>query len=101
VAERLGAVPLLADLDDLLRKGRLGGGQPGRPAADAFALTGRERDVLELLALGRTNREIGETLFISEKTASVHVSNLIAKLGVANRTEAAAKARAVGLLVAE
>jgi DNA-binding NarL/FixJ family response regulator len=60
-------------------------------------LTGREREVLALVSQGRTNREISERLFISVKTASVHVSNIMAKLGVANRTQAAAKARALGL----
>jgi Bacterial regulatory proteins, luxR family len=53
--------------------------------------------VLVLVSQGRTNREIGENLFISEKTASVHVSNILAKLGVANRAEAGAKARTLGL----
>jgi len=60
-------------------------------------LTSREREVLVLVAHRRTNREIGEDLFISEKTASVHVSNIMAKLGAANRTEAGAKAHALGL----
>ena len=56
-------------------------------------LTPREREVLDLLATGATNKTIATTLFITEKTASVHVSNLLAKLGVANRGEAAALAR--------
>ena len=60
-------------------------------------LTGREREVLALVAKGQTNRGIGETLFISEKTASVHVSNILAKLGVTNRTEAAHAARDRGI----
>ena len=62
-----------------------------------FALTPREREVLALVADGRTNRQIAEALFISEKTASVHVSNILAKLGVTNRAEAAAVAHRVGL----
>ncbi len=56
-------------------------------------LTPREREVLDLLATGATNKTIATTLFITEKTASVHVSNLLAKLGVANRGAAAALAR--------
>ena len=56
-------------------------------------LTPREREVLAVLVTGATNRVIAERLFISEKTVSVHVTNLLAKLGVANRGEAAALAR--------
>ena len=59
----------------------------------AVALTPREREVLDLLATGATNKSIAETLFITEKTASVHVSNVLAKLDVTNRGEAAALAR--------
>jgi DNA-binding CsgD family transcriptional regulator len=66
-------------------------------AAERFGLTARELDVLALVAEGRTNRQIAEALFISAKTASVHVSNILAKLGVANRGEAAAAARRLGL----
>ena len=53
--------------------------------------------MLALVAEGRTNRQIGDALFISEKTASVHVSNILAKLGVANRAEAAATVHRLGL----
>jgi DNA-binding CsgD family transcriptional regulator len=60
-------------------------------------LTPREREVLDLLAEGATNRDISGALFISEKTASVHVSNLLAKLGVPNRGAAAALAHRLGL----
>jgi DNA-binding NarL/FixJ family response regulator len=60
-------------------------------------LTDREQEVLLLLADGRTNRQIGELLFMSEKTASVHVSRILSKLGVANRAEAAGIAHTVGL----
>ena len=70
---------------------------PATPAEQA-GLTAREREVLELLSEGRTNRQIGEVLFISTKTASVHVSNILAKLQVANRGEAAATARRLGLV---
>ncbi len=70
---------------------------PATPAEQA-GLTAHEREVLELLSEGRTNRQIGEVLFISTKTASVHVSNILAKLQVANRGEAAATARRLGLV---
>ncbi|WP_199835151.1 helix-turn-helix domain-containing protein, partial [Streptomyces scabiei] len=73
---------------------------PADPVA-ALGLTGREHDVLRLVAVGRTNRQIAEELFISPKTASVHVSNILAKLGVSGRGEAAAVAHRVGLSPAE
>jgi DNA-binding CsgD family transcriptional regulator len=66
------------------------------PAADV--LTGRELEVLRLVAAGQSNRRIAEELFISPKTASVHVSRIIAKLEVTNRIEAAAVAHRLGLL---
>lgn len=83
---RLGATPLL---------GELGVAHSG---ADAGALTPREREILVLVATGRSNASIGTQLFISAKTVSVHVSNVMAKLGAASRTEAAALARATGLI---
>ncbi|HET7473831.1 MAG TPA: LuxR C-terminal-related transcriptional regulator [Candidatus Limnocylindrales bacterium] len=69
------------------------------PAApkDTFGLSRREREVLSLIAEGRTNREIGERLFISQKTVGVHVGNILAKLGVSGRVEAAAVAIRLGL----
>ena len=63
------------------------------------ALTARETEILGLVAQGRSNGEIARQLFISTKTVSVHVSNILAKLGAAGRTEAAAIARRDGLLV--
>ena len=69
------------------------GARAGRDEGPA-ELTPRERQVLDLLVEGATNRAIARTLFISEKTVSVHVSNILAKLGVSNRTEAAAAVRA-------
>ncbi|HUQ78140.1 MAG TPA: LuxR C-terminal-related transcriptional regulator [Patescibacteria group bacterium] len=65
--------------------------------ADTFGLSRREREVLSLMAEGRTNREIGERLFISQKTVGVHVGNILAKLGVSGRVEAAAVAIRLGL----
>ena len=63
-----------------------------------YGLTGRELAVLQLLAAGRTNGQIGAELYISRKTASVHVSSILRKLGVANRVQAAALAERAGLL---
>ena len=67
-----------------------------RDTIDPF--TPRERSVLRLVALGRTNRQVGEELFISEKTVSVHLSRIMAKLGATRRTEAVAIASERGLL---
>jgi DNA-binding NarL/FixJ family response regulator len=66
--------------------------------SDTLGLTAREREVLALLVEGHTNRRIGEELFISESTAGVHVSNILGKLGVATRTEAATVAARLGLV---
>ncbi|MGW2340938.1 helix-turn-helix transcriptional regulator [Streptomyces sp. NPDC001661] len=98
-AVRLGAEPLREALDALIRRGRLS----DSPAAGdrIAALTARESDVLRLLGRGRTNRQIGEELFISGKTASVHVSNILAKLGAASRTEAVGIAYREGLIEPE
>ncbi|MGG7571317.1 helix-turn-helix transcriptional regulator [Streptomyces sirii] len=75
-----------------------GDGSPADPApAEALGLTPRERDVLRLVAEGRSNRQIADTLFISPKTASVHVSNILAKLGVSGRGEAGAVAHRLRL----
>ncbi|NEA66985.1 helix-turn-helix transcriptional regulator [Streptomyces sp. SID12488] len=100
-AVRLGAAPLLKEVDALIRRGRLTEPSPtDGPGAASPPLTAREEDVLRLLALGRSNRQIGEELFISGKTASVHVSNILAKLGAASRGEAVAVAYREGLIPA-
>jgi DNA-binding CsgD family transcriptional regulator len=65
--------------------------------ADTFGLSKRELEVLALISQGRTNREIGDRLFISQKTVGVHVGNILAKLGVSGRVEAAAVAIRLGL----
>jgi len=73
---------------------------PAQPAAagqDTFGLSRRELEVLGLIAQGRTNREIGDRLFISQKTVGVHVGNILAKLGVSGRVEAASVAIRLGL----
>ena len=64
---------------------------------EPFGLTPRERQVLALLAQGATNRQIGTALYMAEKTASVHVSRILAKLGVHSRTQAAAVAHRMHL----
>jgi DNA-binding CsgD family transcriptional regulator/tetratricopeptide (TPR) repeat protein len=101
-AERMGAQPLLDDVRALARRARLSladAPDEGPPAADTvpFGLTDREREVLALVAAGRSNGQIATALFISPKTASVHVSNILAKLGVSGRGEAAAVAHRLGL----
>jgi len=104
LAAAIGAAPLLADVRALARRARLrldeeppGEPEPARAGIDAFGLTQREREVLQLLADGRSNPQIAAELFISRKTASVHVSNILGKLGVASRGEAAAVAHRLGL----
>jgi DNA-binding CsgD family transcriptional regulator/tetratricopeptide (TPR) repeat protein len=100
VAMRLGAVPLRTAVENLIRRGRLAVHVPGarRPVAVDAVFTPRETEVLALMAQGRTNRQIGAELYISEKTASVHVSNILAKLAASSRTEAVAVAAQRGLL---
>lgn len=87
--------PSLPVTDDA--EGAAGDAATGEDDADPYGLTTREREVLALLVEGQTNRRIAEALFISESTASVHVSNIIGKLGVSNRVEAAAAAVRSGL----
>ncbi|WP_030202460.1 helix-turn-helix transcriptional regulator [Terrabacter tumescens] len=102
VAVRLEAKPLLAELDDVRPGPGAGRTGTGRAAVGddegAAELTPRELEVLALLAQGLTNGQIGKQLYISTKTVSVHVSNLLAKLGASGRTEAAAIARRRGLV---
>jgi DNA-binding CsgD family transcriptional regulator/tetratricopeptide (TPR) repeat protein len=124
LATRLGAAPIAAEAGSLARRARLSlpapggssGGETGPPDAHGpaaaragtappkpadelarFGLTEREREVLILVAAGRSNTEIAKALFISAKTASVHVSNILAKLGVSGRVEAAAVAHRLGI----
>ncbi len=94
VAHRLGAQPLLDRL-------RAQGSAPSRAdgaASGSSTLTARESEILALVAEGRSNGEIGKQLFISAKTVSVHVSNILGKLNASGRTEAAAIARRRGLI---
>jgi DNA-binding CsgD family transcriptional regulator/tetratricopeptide (TPR) repeat protein len=119
IAGRIGADPIAAEAAALARRARLDSGGPGDPAGNGhagqagapepaaagasvdelarFGLTDREREVLLLLADGRSNPEIAQALFISPKTASVHVSNILAKLGVGGRVEAAAVVHRLGV----
>jgi DNA-binding CsgD family transcriptional regulator len=102
----LGAAPLRREIELLAQRGRLHLEEPAdtttapiapfSPAA-SLGLTQRETEVLALVAEGRTNRQIGQALFITPKTASVHVSRILAKLGVTGRGEAAAIAHRLGL----
>jgi DNA-binding CsgD family transcriptional regulator len=106
ITGRLGAGWLGGEVEGLIARARLrrGGDEAPVPAAaehngdeDPFGLTPRERQVLALVARGATNREIGAELFMAEKTASVHVSRILAKLDVRSRTQAAAVAHRMGL----
>ena len=91
LAEQVGARPLLQQIAQQARQARVDLPVSGQVAAPTrFGLTERETEVLRLVAEGRGNRDIATELFISPKTASVHVSNILGKLGVATRTEAAA-----------
>ena len=113
VAERLGSRWLAEEVTAFAHRARLPVG-PGADGADSgaadggdgraaeqedepFGLTPRERQVLALIAEGATNRQIGAALFIAEKTASVHVSRILGKLGVSSRTQAAAVAHRLHL----
>jgi DNA-binding CsgD family transcriptional regulator len=101
LAGSLGASPLALEIEVLARRGRItldaaAAGGPG--AGSTGGLTAREVEVLRLVAAGRSNRDIANELFISPKTASVHVSNILGKLGAASRGQAAAKAHALGLV---
>jgi DNA-binding CsgD family transcriptional regulator/tetratricopeptide (TPR) repeat protein len=104
ITGRLGARPLHDEVTALARRARLDLGPTAPPPQEAapgpageLGLTPRELEVLGLVAAGRSNRQIAQALFISPKTASVHVSNILAKLGVATRVEAAAVAHRLGL----
>jgi DNA-binding CsgD family transcriptional regulator len=99
LADGLAAVPLRGQIGSLARRARLSlpVRPAGGPAEGDFGLTAREIEVLRLVSEGRGNRDIAAELFISAKTASVHVSNILAKLHAASRTEAAAIAYRVGL----
>ena len=103
-----GHVPLLDQIRTLAERARIplqppSADEPGAPppaqVLTRYGLTDRELTVLRLLAAGRTNPQIGAELYISASTASVHVSNILRKLGVSGRVQAAAIAERAGLLV--
>ncbi|MFL5865201.1 MAG: AAA family ATPase [Solirubrobacteraceae bacterium] len=112
-----GAVPLQTEVEALVRGARLRADgsdngdapevpvtpiQPDPPdALERLGLTAREGEVLRLVADGRSNSQIADTLFISRTTASVHVSNILSKLGVSSRVEAAALAHRRGIADAQ
>jgi ATP/maltotriose-dependent transcriptional regulator MalT len=112
-AASLGAALLQSELEALARRGRIdltaheppaadeAASDPATAAAAELGLTTREREVLEHMALGQTNRQIADELFISIKTVGVHVSHILGKLGVANRSEATAVAHRLGLAPAQ
>ncbi|MEV0821464.1 helix-turn-helix transcriptional regulator [Nonomuraea rubra] len=97
LARELGATPLLEQLDTFARRARIGGGSEEAAGGQPLGLTARELEVLREVTNGRSNREIAEELVISVKTVSVHVSNILAKLGAATRGEAAATAHRLRL----
>jgi DNA-binding CsgD family transcriptional regulator len=101
-ATELGAPALVARSEEISRRTRISLDEPTRVDLDdtsisRLGLTPREAEVLMLVSAGRTNRQIGEELFVSEKTASVHVSNILRKLGVSSRIDAAAIAQRLGV----
>jgi ATP/maltotriose-dependent transcriptional regulator MalT len=103
-ASASGHVPLLAAIRALAERAHiplttvLADGAPATVAATPYGLTDREVLVLRLIVAGRSNRQIGAELFISPKTASVHVTNILRKLGVSTRAQAAALAERAGLV---
>jgi DNA-binding CsgD family transcriptional regulator/tetratricopeptide (TPR) repeat protein len=109
LALAMGAAPLQGEIEALIRGARLqvedqSTSAPAAPDStfdDGFGLTAREREVLQLVADGRSNNEIAERLVISRATASVHVSHILAKLGVPSRVQAATLAHRRGLVSAQ
>ena len=95
--QRQGAAPLRTQIEALARRALISltaaGPEPPPAPAHPHGLTDGEAAVLRLLTAGHTNREIGQQLFISPKTASVHVTNILRKLAVRDRVQAAAAVR--------
>ncbi|MEV4754517.1 AAA family ATPase [Micromonospora sp. NPDC049559] len=104
IVDRLGARLLGLDIETLTQRAGLTptskpAAHPPTDAVSSLGLTPRESEVLRLVAAGHSNRRIAEDLYISQKTASTHVSNILTKLGASGRTEAAAIAHRLGLLI--
>jgi DNA-binding NarL/FixJ family response regulator len=105
LSAEMGAEPLLVEAHTLARRARLRLPEVQSPTPagdrdiDSYGLTERELEVLQLVAAGRSNPQIASELFISPKTASVHVSNIISKLNVTSRGEAAAVAHRLGFAI--
>jgi DNA-binding CsgD family transcriptional regulator/tetratricopeptide (TPR) repeat protein len=102
IASELNVLPLLAEIDAVSSRTRVSIEAPTRVvleegSVERLGLTPREAEVLTLVAAGRTNRQIGDELYVSDKTASVHVSNILRKLGVNSRVDAAAVAQRLGI----
>jgi DNA-binding CsgD family transcriptional regulator len=102
IAAELDARPLLGEIEAVSSRTRVSIAAPTRiildeSSAERLGLTPREAEVLALVAAGRTNRQIGDELYVSDKTASVHVSNILRKLGVNSRVDAAAVAQRLGI----
>ncbi|HET7494711.1 MAG TPA: AAA family ATPase [Candidatus Limnocylindrales bacterium] len=101
ISRQLEATPLRAEIERLARHARIEIDveveELDDRQVDPLGLTPREAEVIRLVAAGRSNQQIADELFITRKTASVHVSNILGKLGVANRVEAAAVAQRLGL----
>jgi DNA-binding NarL/FixJ family response regulator len=108
LAREMGATPLLEETEALGRRARRRIDEPSADVApsaettsdalEPLGITERELEVLRLIADGRSNSEIAQELFISRKTASAHVSHILAKLGVSTRVQAAAVAHRRGLI---
>ncbi len=102
LAHAIAAGPLVGQIDQVARRARVrvGDDAPRAASQEHAGLTARELEVLDLVAAGRTNREIGQTLYMSPKTASVHVSRILTKLDAKTRAEAVGAAYRLGLLEA-
>ena len=95
ISTELGMRPLMERVTDRLEKAQ---SQPGKSAQYPDGLTQREVEVVRLVASGKTNQEIADELFISQRTVANHVTNILNKTGAANRAEAATYASRNGLL---